>query len=290
MQKQKGLGGLLTVARYLSLDVVLGALGSATFMIWALSARIGLPLLLLLALATWTVYTLDHLVDARRIPAPALNPRHRYFQVHFKVLFRVWLVIGVATAALAIVLGMRNTNLFVLGGWATLLVILHIAVVLLASNRQGPFLQKEFAVAFIYTYGIAIPALLGIRARLSWDAAILLGQFVVLAWMNLLVYARFEYATDTTDGHTSTVQWLGVPATDVLVSVLVAVNLCASVGLVLLGKGQMLLGPVALLGLLSFLEGVTILAPAYFARHNRYRAWGEAVFMVPLLLWLVWLL
>lgn len=282
-------GRLFRVARILSLDVVLGTLGSATYMLWVFGARVDPLLLLLLALATWLVYTLDHLLDAKRVAAPAINPRHRYFQLHFQVLLRVWVAIGILALALAIGLGARNTNLFVLGGWACVLVVLHMALVLLAQSRKGPLLQKEFAVAFIYTYGISIPALLGASQPLSWEIGVALGQFIFFAWMNLLIYARFEEDLDAQDGQTSSVRWLGKHTTDVVVSGFVLFNLAASGVLLVWGRSFSLPWSATTLGIMSFLEGIVILAPLYFARAERYRIWAESVFMLPLLFWLPWL-
>ena len=67
------------VARAASVDVVLGVLCSAALASFVTEARLPLVWWFLLPAATWSVYSLDHLLDARRTGADAHSFRHVFF-------------------------------------------------------------------------------------------------------------------------------------------------------------------------------------------------------------------
>jgi hypothetical protein len=77
---------LYRLVNLLSIDVAGGAVCSALFFAYLLNVRI-LPYgVIALGLSVWIIYTVDHLLDAKKIKAPAATARHRFHQDNFKVL------------------------------------------------------------------------------------------------------------------------------------------------------------------------------------------------------------
>lgn len=271
----------------LSLDVVIGALGAATFVGFAWDVRPTHLHLILLALATWLVYTLDHLLDAERIRGSAQNPRHAYFQRNRTWLWWVWAAVAVSGTLLGGWAVWHNRTLLILGGWACALVAVHLVVVAIFSRTGVRWLPKEFTVAFIYSYAVAIPALVSQPRLDPGFAGLFFAQLVLISWMNLLIYSRFELDFDVRDGQLSVVRSLGTEYTDLLVTLLLLCNLAVSLWLAYRGVSFHHRQVSYWMGLATFLEALVVVFPAFFARHDHYRLWAEAVFMLPLLLWVV---
>lgn len=85
----------------LSLDVVSGACGAMYFFADMMRVPLAWYYYLLLAIAVWTIYTFDHLLDARKVSQLALTKRHRFHQNHFKTLAGALLITGAAGALLS---------------------------------------------------------------------------------------------------------------------------------------------------------------------------------------------
>ena len=71
----------------LSIDVALGSVCCAAWFAEILNATLKPYALVSLGLTVWIIYTADHLLDARKIHAPASTERHRYHQENFTLLF-----------------------------------------------------------------------------------------------------------------------------------------------------------------------------------------------------------
>lgn len=268
--------------RLLSLDVALAALGGGLLAERVTQTRMPGAWYLVLPAAVWCVYTLDHLLDARRVGAGASTPRHRFHHRHFRSLAVACLLVGVATAALAV------TQLRPVGVWLGVALAVavgaHLGLVRLVGGRASPLLIKELGVGLIFTAGIWGPPAAHRAVTLPGAVWLLMGQYFLLVMINLIAFSWYEHHLDSRDGHTSFVRGIGPDRVPRLVGVL----LLAAMGLgaaalawraappVLLTEG-IYAGMVAVLGLL-------VARPGWFAEHERYRVWGDAAFLLP---WLV---
>ena len=267
--------------RLLSLDVMAGAIVCGGMVRGILSIEMHWSWYIVLPLAVWLIYTLDHLLDARRLGATAHTPRHLFHHQYF-------LPLAIAVASLSLVcLGLALAFL----GWNGILfglsmgglVILHLLLVKVVGNSIAPWLIKEMGVALVYAVGIwGLPIIESKQWDEPWVILAFL-QFLLLVLANLLEFSWYERDTDTLDGHTSFVRAIGVKGAKRLLYLLLgAVVLFGSLLL-----WQLPQSPIIWLESIYCLMLLVLLAllhfPGYFAKYERYRAWGDGAFLLPVI-------
>lgn len=281
------LWSLYATLRLVSLDVVAGAVASG-YMVAHLCGQVPEPIfLVVLGLAVWLIYTLDHLMDAYRLQGDASTPRHRFHQRYFKLICWIWAILAITCGGLALFL-MDETAIWfglAMGGFT----LLHLALVTLVGDKTSLFLVKEMGVAFVYSAGIwGLPMV----ATGTWREPFFILAFVQfsgLVMVNLLEFSYFEYETDELDKQTSFIRAIGPKG---------GRNLILTLLLLLFGSGGLaaLWAPswesfAAVEGvfLLMWLMLASLLAfPRWYARYERYRVFGDGAFLIPFISWL-WL-
>ena len=73
----------------LSIDVATGAVCCAAWFAVLFEVNLRPYALISLGLTVWIIYTIDHLLDARKVKEPASTDRHRFHQENFTLLFGV---------------------------------------------------------------------------------------------------------------------------------------------------------------------------------------------------------
>jgi len=160
--------------------------------------------LLALALTVWVIYTADHLRDAYTIGKSASTLRHRFHQEHFRTLLIAALA-GVLVNVV-IVFFIRK-QVFV---WGTVLAI-GVGIYLIVQ-RYLKFL-KEICIACLYTCGVLLPSITVTGVKLTTAHCLLIVQFMMVAWLNLLIFSWFDREDDKQDRQPSFVTMLGEPVT-----------------------------------------------------------------------------
>lgn len=178
----------------LSLDVVGGAVVSALFFANLLHVQV-LPYgLSALGLTVWIIYTTDHLRDAKAIKHDASSLRHRFHQRYFKTLL---LLAGIAIAIDSVVIFFITKQVFEWGLRLAAIVAVYLFV------QRYLRIVKELFVAFLYTAGVLLPSLPVTSIAGSQLPAILILQFTLVAWVNLLIFSWFDYEHDRVDRQVS---------------------------------------------------------------------------------------
>lgn len=266
--------------RMLSLDVVLGALASGSMVVYLLEVRMPVLWWWVLPISVWVIYTADHLMDAYRLKAGAHTDRHLYHNHHFRAIGIVWgLLLLSCLTWIPWQLPASITRL----GWAMGgIVLIHLALVSLIGNRVSWFFHKELGVAGVYAAGVwggpvsvwgQVP---GMPERL------LFVQFLLLALFNLLLFSLYEIQTDELDGHTSFVRAIGQRSTRVLLAGIGFMILMAGgISTSLSGGDFRIVTVQGLYALMLLVLLASAYFPAYFGQHERYRAWGDVVFIFP---------
>ncbi len=140
----------------------------------------------LLALATWSVYALDRLLDARR-PRETLRPRHEFHARHARAF-----AAGLALAAAAFLFYfLPRMSRSVLRGDA-ILAAPFLAYFAAVHGRGGRRLPKEMLVGVIFASAVAMPALA--RSPRPLSAAPAAALFAGLCWWNCAAIQRWEDA------------------------------------------------------------------------------------------------
>lgn len=252
----------------LSLDVALGAVILALFFSRQLEVIPRVPGMLLLGLAVWIIYTVDRLLDIRQLSGLAATERHRF---HQRYQVTLWVLAGFATVLSFIILfSMRE-------------VVIQAGVILAAMVGLYMALQKwlpvkEFVIALLYTAGILLPSITVRSAPLLTHQYLMMGEVFLLALINLLIFAGMETKADQQDGHHSfTTRW-GYSTTVRILHVLLAISFTLAAFLVVT-KPTLDMSMFVFMNLMLF---IIFERKEYFSQHDRYRLWGDGVFLIPL--------
>ena len=270
--------GFTRVYRYvnlLSLDIVVGAVVSALFFARVLDVAVRPVGLLALGWTVWVIYTADHLRDAYTIGKSASTLRHRFHQEHFRALL-IAAIAGVLVNVV-IVFFIRK-QVFV---WGTVLAI-GVGIYLIVQ-RYLKFL-KEICIACLYTCGVLLPSITVTGDRLTTGHYLLIVQFMMVAWLNLLIFSWFDREDDKQDRQPSFVTMLGEPIT--------RASIWCLIGSIFLVTGFSLYRTEMKPAVLVVAAMGVVLAMIFvfrknFARQDYYRLLGDAVFLLPLF-YLAW--
>lgn len=256
----------------LSLDVAIGAMISASFLAHLLKVELLLRGLLCLGLTVWLIYTADHLLDARKTKASASTERHRFHQRHFKIIFLcALLVLGVVIAMLFF---LRPSVLF-WGSGLALLVVFYFFV----QIKLG-FLKELFG-AVLYSCGVLLPAVALSNSGIPEYSEIPIAIFVFTALINLILFSWFDQEHDRNDNHPSLVSSLGDSTTRIFLYFLFLLQFTLSTYCVLLYPA--LLPVIAVLILMNVVLILIFFKAEWFAKHDRYRLAGDAIFLLPII-------
>lgn len=255
----------------LSIDVALGAVCSALFFSKVFGVLI-LPYgLVALALTVWIIYTVDHLLDARKVSRKASTKRHQFHQRNATVLFGLVLVaIGINCVLMYFI----RKPVF-MGG---VFLIASVGLYLLVQQYMKVF--KEIVIALLYTLGVALIPMTVTDITIEAWPWVLLVQFFLTALGNLLMFAWFDHEHDLRDQHGSFVTIVGETRSRYVtwIVLLAAINLTAF-------SEDLVASFIVLIS--NLVLAMIFRSPVYFRQHDRFRLLGDAVFFIPLLYWLL---
>ncbi|MFK7922554.1 MAG: hypothetical protein AB8H47_11395 [Bacteroidia bacterium] len=270
----------------LSIDVILGALFSGMMVAKLLVVQMPSYWYWVLPLSVWVIYTTDHLMDARRLKDKAHTPRHLF---HFQ--YSKWIVViwgGSILLCTLYVPWIISTEILYFGIGMGGLVLVHLALVWIIGDRIAWFLHKELGVGAIYAAGVwggPLALYADIIPLWAWMMGI---QFFLLALLNLLTFSTYERETDALDQHTSFVRAIGEGRTRLLIVLLAMLIIGLGIYVSLITEPPSFLWAVQavyalMLGILLWV----FFDEKRFRFAERYRLWGDAVFMLPILTLLV---
>jgi 1,4-dihydroxy-2-naphthoate octaprenyltransferase len=251
----------------LSLDVVLGAIASCLFFGALLGVSLRVAGIAALGLTVWAIYTADHLIDARRLTSVASTERHRFHQLHFRAL--LWMLLIALAIDVFCVLAIRAA-VFKYG-----VVLACVVLVYFVFQRKLKFM-KEFFGGVLYTGGVLLPALSLHQHAISPHQQMVVVQFFLTALINLILFSLFDKDSDRQDHHPSLVNYLGSKWSGRLLIFLFCLQ--AAMLLVSLGAKEE--------WILLTMNGVLLtlfLFKRYFEKGDRFRLWGDAIFFLPFL-------
>jgi 4-hydroxybenzoate polyprenyltransferase len=259
------------IINILSLDIAAGAMICASFFARIIHVTILPQGLASLGLTVWIIYTADHLLDAKKLKQDASTERHRFHQRHFRLLFLLLLVaVFVDVAEIYFI----RSIVFLTGLALSFLVVIYFLV------QQKIGFLKEFLGAILYTGGILLIPL-SVNNQISVSVILLILQFGITAWINLLLFSLIDQHKDETDRHHSFTTTFGLRLTrTILLFLFGAIVVLTVVQLALFSfevKATLILALMTLLLLLIFIK------QDYFEKNDRYRLLGDAVFLLPLI-------
>lgn len=276
--------GLYTHFQILSVDVVLGCVANTLLVAKYYNVIVPNPILFALASATWLIYTADHLADAARLKEKASSDRHLF---HFK--YRKPLIIFSFILLIINLLNLFFLPILVIkaGFYLFLGVLVYFFFLRLASGQ--PSLFKEISIAFIYAVAIFLaPTVLSTKSGQT-AAYFLFVAYFLLALINLLEFSLFELAMDEKEQYPSLIRKLGKANSKKVISGLIFTSfLWLFAGIICsyrYGFHSLCFSQIQLcLFLMNTVLATILLFPSYFIRNNRYRIFGDMVFLFPIFL------
>ncbi|TGL63729.1 LA_0991 family prenyltransferase-like protein [Leptospira sarikeiensis] len=266
----------------LSLDICLGVLGSGALATVVTGAKMKTVWWLLLPLSVWVIYTLDHLLDGKKVGEHSINPRHKFHYDHSKILS---ILCGIAAVLAAILAFLLLREIVLLGGvLLATLAFLHLGIARWGKIRFG----KEFSVALIYTMGVWFGPLLVVGFR-SWTVPILLFLFFLGTVLNLVMNSLMEAELDKHEGQ---VYLLGVLSPKLAREWVLRLSLLGFISALVLAGGirKWALGSSVsaclIIALICAVPGGILHYADRFQDSQKYRILGEGVFILGLVPWL----
>lgn len=259
------------IINILSLDVAAGAMICAFFFARVLDVEILPQGLASLGLTVWIIYTADHLLDAKKLKQDASTERHRFHQRHFKFLL---VLLIVATLIDVIQIYFIRSIVFITG----LALAFLVGIYFLVQQRVG-FL-KELLGTLLYTGGVLLIPL-SVNNQLSSSIILLILQFGITAWINLLLFSWIDKSRDEKDNRHSFATTFGLTATQrILLSLFAVVAVLTVIQFVMFSFDTM---ATLTLTLMTMFLLLIFLKKDFFEKEDRYRLLGDAVFLFPII-------
>ena len=260
----------------LSIDVALGAICSAAWFARLFSVDLRPYAFLSLGLTVWIIYTVDHLLDARRIIGEASTVRHRFHQKYFN---QLTIVVIIAVLADFVVVFFIRKAVFQSG-------------VVLASIMVGYFLMqrllkffKEFIIALLFACGVLLPSWSLAVSRPGVGLSLIIAQFMITALINLLLFSWFDRHRDAVDKRESFVTLVGARGTQVTIWILFILN--GILMMVLVMESLQWINSMLVILMMNVSLFLLFIRPGFFEVNDRYRLLGDGIFFLPLLYFLM---
>jgi hypothetical protein len=254
----------------LSIDIAAGAVVCAAFFARILEVRLYPQAYFVLGLTVWIIYTSDHLLDAWRLKGPASTDRHLFHQRFFRPLTVLVVVACVTTLVLAMFIRKQVMIPGLVMGFAC-------AAYLLLSRWFR--YAKELMATILYTGGVLLPAL-SLNYSPDGNQWLMVARFGLVVAINMLLFARMSYASDMVDRQPSFVTSAGPRITNKVIIVLFVV---LAMTMIVPSDGRYVMEKLVLAAMGAVLLMI-FLFPGYFASKERYRLVGDAVFLLPVFL------
>jgi hypothetical protein len=190
----------------LSIDVVLGAMAGMVFFSDLLEVNLPFILYLLLGLAVWSIYTLDHLLDAKKIKHNASSDRHHFHQRYSK---QLGFFLGIVVV-LGLGLSFNHKALDVIV-WPALTLGALMAMVMGLIYFSGKKLSwlKELMTAGFYVLGIVLAPFFFLNAeKVTLYFYFFVLAYFILACLNLYILSFDDQEKDQRDGLGTVLQWI----------------------------------------------------------------------------------
>jgi len=182
----------------LSLDVVLGAMAGMLFFSDLLDVDIPDSAYFLLGMAVWSIYTWDHLMDARSALDMPQSPRHQFHQKYFRFLLPLvfsCILIGCVLLFFSEELKFLLTPGIVLGA----VIVVWMGFLKITGTKVSWL--KEISTALIYVLGISLAPFVSLDFDLV-DQNFYIFAFIyfLAALVNLLMLSFLDAEEDQKDG------------------------------------------------------------------------------------------
>jgi len=265
----------------LSLDVVLGAMSVGIFAVKMLSVHPLKIWWIILLLAVWSVYTLDHLVDGFKKKGESKIYRHKFHFENRRIIIPLVIISG-ATAVILSFLFLES-QIIIYGVSLSLFVLFYFILVSFQEKLKIRYIQKEFFIMFVYISGILLAPFAWANKSLDTGQYFIFFILAALAWIESVMISYYDFNQDETDHLKSfTVVYGKTNTKNILTILLFSLIFLLITGLFFFDQGIFIFGLIIELVMALILLAL-IRFPEFFSRSGLFRWVGEAVFLLPAL-------
>lgn len=267
---------LAKVLHWLNVDTALGAVITSMFIAENINSQIPSVAIITLFIAVLSIYNFDHLLDARQLDGKANSPRRSYYQRNQKALAVYQLFLLVILLSIIWYLPLEILRAGIILGLITVIYFLLLFIVF--PNR---FILKEVMISVVFTTALFLaPVYSGSEISTIGFILILWLEILVLAIINTLLFAWYDYDNDKREGHVSLARELGTGVVyKVILSLIAFLTLLIALQVYLGGN----LAYQSILLLMGLILLWSLLANKRLVHYELYRVSGESIFLLPIL-------
>jgi hypothetical protein len=197
----------------------------------------------------------------------ATSERHRFHQENFVTILLIFGAGGIVALGLMFLIRIQVITAGITFG--------TFVVIYLLVNRWLKYF-KELTGSLLYTGGVLLPSWsLNTQPPSQYQVAIII-IFALIVFTNMLIFARFSIEEDILNRQKSLATIMGIRAMNTLITIICLVCFSAMIY-------QAIQDVTAELFVLMIMEAIllTVFAFKYFRYNDRYRIYGDAIFLLP---------
>lgn len=276
---------IIKVIRFLSLDVVIGAVAVGYMATRLLDVSANPLWWLILPMAIWVTYSLDHIIDSIKQKNEAVIDRHRFHYANRKPIMVMIVIVGLITVGLSLLY--LDDQIIKYGITLSVIIGFYFALLYFLNKRKIVLLQKELIIAGVYTSGIFLAPLVWYGQVPSHPVLVVIFIIFMLVWLEGIMVSWFDYDNDIKDGHTSFTVVIGKKNTRRFLIIAHMLVEIVTIALLIIIAEKIVFFTLLIILIMNLLLGLVILFPESFSRNSYYRLIGESVFFLPFLIVLV---
>lgn len=241
-------------------------------------------ILVTLGLSVFSIYTIDHVLDGLKWKDKSVTLRHF---IHYK--YRKGLtVLAAFSIGLALFISYTNFDKTVLNFGYTIAAMVLVYFVLNFVFKEffrTILFTKEFIIAIVVSACFVGLPVVQSGVHITKGIFYLFGGIVLLNFSNLISFSYFDYESDK-KGRFSGISKM-VPHT--VLKKILFILLIASIAITLYGaKGvQLNIVQIVILLVMHIQLLVILLLEAVYLKNERYRFWGDIIYIYPLVYFFV---
>ena len=261
------------VVFHLSFDVVLGGVISSIFLSVLTALESNVMTTVILGMVIWSIYTFDHLLDARNSRADQLSPRLDFHREHKSILTKA-LIFTILLIGCFLPFIPSSTLLY--GTMLSCAVLIYFLSIHFLNSKF--ILHKELVIAIIYTTGICLGPVSQMTEPLSSFQWLVITTFFIIVLFNLLVFSLMDMKEDLNAKFPSFVMAAGEPVTLVVLKLLSITGMILIIYLAISGfvRESILLTSMFMVLQIIFWRREN----AYIIKYYRYA--GDGIFLFPI--------
>jgi len=280
------MGRLFKIFQYLSLDVVGGSLCVASMSVKLLNIIPNPIWWLILALSVWIIYSVDHILDSLKNKSKSQILRHKFFFNNRKWL--IPLVIAITFINFLLVITYLKYEIVISGIVLTTIIFVYFFALNTLGRHYRAYIPKELIIAGIYVVGIFLAPLIWYGSIPPPEVLFIIIVLIIIVFMEGIMISYFDYEQDIADGHVSFTTRHGkekIIRYLRLLSVLIEISLIIAI---IRTNSDIIFASIMVLLLMNFFIGMIQLIPNNVVVKKFHRIIGEAIFYLPVIVFLFW--